>query len=86
MTEPVHKIQFMDLNADCHMLILDNLSIIDLYSFSKTSKYFANLFEDVLRQKFAKKIVIFRTCYPDKLPTTDFEEIDESIQLKNPNI
>lgn len=55
------KTQFMDLNIDCHILILEHLQMLDLCTLARTSEYFSNLAENVLRLTFSKKMVVFST-------------------------
>lgn len=73
----------MDLNTDCQILVLENLQMDNLYSLSKTNKYFSNFVDDILRQKYLKKMVIFRSLFAySTSPTFDFDETDKGVEVR----
>lgn len=53
----------MDLNIDCHLLILESLELRGLLSLAETNKHFANLAVNVYRRKFASKTVTIVTPF-----------------------
>lgn len=53
----------------------------DLYSLSKTNKYFSNVAEDILGQNLSKKLVIFKALLPYSSRQLSITETDEYIQV-----
>lgn len=51
------------LNEDCNLLILEELSLARLASIAETSKRFQSLAQQVFRRQFAKRTFIFHTPY-----------------------
>lgn len=51
--------KFMDLNFDCQLMILNEMSLSSLVSFSQTNKMFSALIADILNRRFAKSTVSF---------------------------
>lgn len=49
----------MDLNFDCQLMILNEMSLASLVSFSQTNKMFLALITDILNRRFAKSTVSF---------------------------
>lgn len=76
------KLQVMDLNVECQLLVLDSLNVPALVSIAETSKHFFNLVEDVLKRRFVKKSIIFET--PSLINTGEdqvTEEEDNCIKI-----
>lgn len=78
-----YKIQLMDLNSDCQYLILEQLSMIDLYSVTKTCKYYESLGGTILQRKLAKKMVIFTQLNPYVTFDSIFKETDENVKIES---
>lgn len=91
------KVQLINLNEDCQLLIFEKLSVTDLCSLSETSEYFSKIVAEVMRRKCAKKMVIFDTLSSSSLPSSSSsssssssfshsdvsKETNESIEIKN---
>lgn len=54
-----NRTQPVKLNADCQWLILKECDLASLISLSQTNMQFSFMVKDILRQKFAKKLIIF---------------------------
>lgn len=72
----------MDLNTDCQYLILDQLRVTDLSALEKVNKYFECFAGDIVRRRFAKKMVVFDLLWPHDIPY-DYVETAEYIEMKH---
>lgn len=74
----------MDLNIDCQLLIVENLPMTDLLSLAETSQDLQLLVGEILRCKFAKKTMIFRSPYHSPIITiNNLEEFHDRIEARN---
>lgn len=77
---------FIDLNADCQLLILESLSILELISIAKTNKHFQLLVGDVVRRKCVKKSVTITGLYPSNRTESQQQhkiETNDDIRIKD---
>lgn len=64
---------------DCHILILEQMPLLDLSSLVRTNKYFSTLTANILRQKISRKMVIFTTFFN----SMGITETNETIRVWN---
>lgn len=74
--------QFMDLNVDVQLLILENLNVRDLLSIAKTNDHLAALAGTAFKKQHAGKIVTFFNPFI-KYVGDDLHETDEYIYVQH---
>lgn len=73
----------MDLNTDCQLSVLDQLDLSTILTLSETSKHFSFLAAEILRQKFATKLVaISIPCFAGALEH-NVVEMEDKIRMQN---
>lgn len=75
-----NKTQLMDLNTDVHLLILEELNLLDLVSLAETNVYFSFVAADVFRRK--KSIKPFKIIDPLLDEFDNYVETNELIYMR----
>lgn len=76
----------MHLNFDCHQVICDFLDTFDLLSLVQVNRNLFTVVEEVLRRRFIKKWLVFRSPYNDFDPnfaTAYGEEFENRIEIQD---
>lgn len=76
----------MDLNVDCHLMILEQLEMFELLTLIESNRNFVHVVRHILRRKFITKTVIF--LHPNiinnpKYTRINVEESRHSIQIRH---
>lgn len=82
--EPKVKLTFMDLNADCQLMIFDQLVVYDLVSLVEADNRFFILTEKVAKQQLATNKLIFYHPFHDATPSSvSMEAFDDRIKMSH---
>lgn len=74
--------QLMDLDEDCQYLVFDKLRVTDLNALARTNKYYESFAMDIVRRRFAKKMVIFDLLWVHST-SNDYTETNEYIEIEH---
>lgn len=81
LNESNNRTQFMDLNMDVQLLVLEHLNFRDLYSTAVTNKQLSKLAGQAFRTKLSKKIVVFMNPFMHYVQK-DLTETDDYIYIQ----
>lgn len=77
------KLNLLNMNDDCQMLIFEQMHLIELISMTETNSNFFYFTQRILRQKLAKKEMVFRNPYVSEDVRNHVKEFDDRIEIQH---
>lgn len=81
-TEKV-KMNLLNINDDCQLIIFEQLDMIDLISMAETNSNLFYFTQRILRQKFTKKEMVFRSPYVTEDVRNHVKEFNDRIEIQH---